>query len=302
MLLYKSVRDFFVNKYKPVFSLFLLFIMAAHQSLGLVIKVDRHYGNIETKTSIEIWADNHFRGSKEENLEQLKTFIHTYLLKSRIHLVIESKFFYSVDCKNTNMLQYREALNRILGTQLRQWSFYESPQEQSQTTWIAWELPYLLLSIFSGGNLPIEFELNEEQRRTIIKNVTVEFLDPRLYIDPRLANPIDEQQLSEQVKNKFHDTNKSSPEKIKSHLANYVESRFLEATSDTNDPTYFGHVFDIQALSSVIGSLADVSQKKIVVLCGQWHAEQLNLVVPTLGFPILVKLELGPKAKRKLEF
>src|SRR6185437_528936 len=123
------------------------------------------------------------------------------------------------------------------------WSFYNSPQDPAQTTWIAWELPFILLSVFSNEALPEGFELNQQEREHIINNVTVEFHDPRLYSD--------EEVISGQVRFNFKEANKSSPEKTANILATYVEARFSNATINTSENTYLAHAFDIEALSSI---------------------------------------------------
>lgn len=290
-------------KYKSLFSVLLLTIFVASPSRSLVLNVYKYTRTDDINVAIEIWADNHYEGNKEKNLAQLKTFIQSYLLKNPTHLIIESKFFYGVDYKTTNIAQFIDSFNIKL-RQARPWSFIYTPQERSQSTWIAWELPYLLLSIFNNEALPTDFELNDDQRKIFIKNVTFNFFDPRLNMDDRLANPDNADEVSSQVKKKFADANKSSPEKIKPLLSSYVDSRFDHATDNTEDPSYLGHIFDIEALSSIMPFLIpDKEFKKIVIPCGEWHAEQLRKILPTLGFPNMVKLQLAqPNTVRRRLF
>ena len=283
-----------------VTSIFLLWSIFAAESNGLIFSIS-YYSGDELKTDLEFWEDNHYQGTKEANLKQLNAFIKIKLAENRVHLIIESPFFYNIDCKNTHIKTYMKYLSERVGSNVKQWSFFESPREPSENSWIAWELPYVLLSVFSKEELPNSIELSEEQREHIINNVTVEFLDPRLSADMKSG---DIQEISLHVNNNFQNANKSSPKKTAKILSSYVESRNSEAPSNTEDPIFLAHAFDIEALSSLMCSLkSEDPAKKIIVLCGHWHALQLAKIVPSLGFLTLKKYELNPEpTRRKLEF
>lgn len=298
--------------YKIFTIIFACCTVFATKCLGLIFSVSRHSRTDNIPTVLEHWGDKHNQGTKQENLVQLKMFINDYLLTEPVHLIIESPFFYGLDYKNTNISKYLEDLGKVYDSGIFPWSFYNSPQDPAQTTWIAWELPIILFSVFSNEVLPEGFELNQQQRELILNNVTAEFHDPRLHSS-------DEEVISGQVKFNFKEANKSSPEKTANILATYVESRFSNATINTSVSTYLAHAFDVEALSSIINSIYSANPaKKIVVLSGQYHQLQLDKIVPQLGFSNLRQFQLNynqnnnnhfnnnqvndNKVRRKLEF
>ena len=244
-------------------------------------------------TKIEIWCDDHFNSTKEENQQQLKLFIEKWLTKKqKTHVYVESKFFHNIDIKSTSLTEFFNTLQKRLG-----WSYFEAPfslestpQSDEATTWIAWDLPYVLMHIFKNQNLPSPVELNEQGRNLIIENVDTTFFDSRIRFSQKIANPEDPVAVEAELKNNFQEAKQSSPKKVALKLEEYSLQINSLAASDTNSsselPSY-NTLFDVELITKIIPNLflSDPnSPKRIIILCGELHARRLDKLLPELNF------------------
>lgn len=256
--------------------LFLVAVFLVSRCFALVFSVIQHTNDVNGthKPSVELWADNHSAGSKEENIAQLTKFAESLPLLGRVHLVIESKFFYQFNCLVSR--DFDALLDEMGG------AFFA--QDPNASTWIAWDLPFVLIKIFNDQPLPEYINLTPDQKNLIKQNITVDFLDPRLQLEKPDVAPKVALNLEQHVEEKFVTANNRSPKKTREALYSYVTSRVSDKSEESRGPSSYDHLFDIEALSSIVASLYDDdrSAPKIIVLCGAWHAYHLDLIMPSL--------------------
>ncbi len=230
---------------------------------------------------VHLWADEHTRGSVGENRAQLRLFVERFLSLDKAHLVIESKFFFALkeDDINKTPVQWSEFL--------REHYQCDGQDFSKSCTWIAWDLPMVLVAIFNNTELPSDIVLSPQQRQHIQENISFEFIDPRLNIEYTNNSLQVIAEVADQALEGFKKAARSSPTKIDKDLSNFAEAHCLLAKEGDRDS--IDHLLDVNAFSAIIRTLTKQSEegmprKKIVLLCGTWHAYFLNGLLPLLSF------------------
>jgi hypothetical protein len=291
-------------------SLYMLLFLLSGQSSAIIKTITTFDDGKEgQENKIEIWGDNHYLGSKEENRKQLKVFVESELLKNGpIYLSIESKFFDGVDVRTTNSLNYFRSLYQKLGWSYADtlFSLDQSPQAPSALTWIAWDLPLILMNIFNHEELPSFINLTVAQKQHIINNVHVTFVDPRLRISKDTVAPEQPEVLRDELLKNFNMANQSSPKKVAPILDRYVQEHStdtpLDSPNSTNKAPQHASMFDIALISNLITTMYSnntTTAKRIIILCGQWHVQHLDKLFPDLGFTNRIKRQLQTPVQDK---
>lgn len=257
--------------------------LPVHSCIICIFQHRGHDGSI-----LETLCDDHWRGTREENLLQLKNLFEKTLMRENFHLIIESKFFYRVDCTQSNTKACLDELGKTLPLSSEPYTFDNSPQEAFITTWISWELPITLLNIFGHEQLASNIRLNDQQLNHIIDNVTVEFIDPRLRFEEGFKHHVPVPEMERVIKERFKEVVNAMPP----YLGLYILSIYVDlyANDIDNLPHYkncfYDYLFDIELLSSVIISCYQQKKcnRKTLVLCGARHAISLIKVLPFIGF------------------
>lgn len=279
------------------------------------------YSTFYGKRGIELYlgADNHSLGSKAQNFEQLQYFFKNVLAQESLHLIAESKFFHGLHTSVGNNYE-KGVLGNQIPFQLPQnfeWSVSLSPQKRSDTTWIAWELPFLLTQLRKDDSCSSMLNLSEAEINHIVQNISFEFLDPRVvsakaelglqgHIAPDQYDLYNVINTMSNVYNKFFDALQKLPEINASRLAQeisqlnlggIIEAFKIMVRDDYNkdeiisflrrDP--FEAFLDLQILTSIINLVYDVNQNannniKIVALTGYRHVARLESLLKFVGF------------------
>lgn len=234
----------------------------------------------EKNDVVHLWADEHQRGSIGENHDQLKVFVEKFLSVDKVHLVIESKFFFDL---NENNRKTPSELSELL----REHYECEGQDFSQSPTWISWDLPMVLMAITNNTELPNNIVLSPQQLQHIKENISFEFVDPRLHIEYTNNSLQVVASVADQSLENFKKAVRSSPTKINNIISNFAESQCLQAKE--GNMTSIDHLFDVNAFSAIIRTLTkqsneEMPRKKIVVLCGNWHAYSLNALLPLLSF------------------
>lgn len=226
---------------------------------------------------INLFSDFHYVGTKDQNLVQLKYFVEHILTSKPMHLIIETQFFYGINYKE---ISATSALGYLSHKFKEDYSFTNSAQKPEATTWIAWELPLILLSIYHNEKLPHFIELTDNQKFFIQNNVSCDFSDPRMYIDNNYSLLEELIAAKDFVIKKFNHAVENSPIRIASVIPRYVASRLEKGEKDPTHDLFCAEYFDIEVLTSIINSIC--LKKPIMVLCGDFHVQKLKTILPHL--------------------
>lgn len=206
---------------------------------------------------IEIYLDLHFLGSKGQNFAQMDSFLKEIDgNQENICIYVESKFFFDYFEFNNLDCFYRNISKTLNCT--RQWSYQDSPQDPSATTWIAWELPHQLLQCK--------------------QNISYEFCDPRLKLESVKASAKSSEQIKCSVNSSFEESKKYSPKKAKAAISELFMQKNTEEDGDEL-------LFDKLLASRILYGLRNSNNKKIIVVCGAEHGHFLaERFLPLLKF------------------
>lgn len=243
--------------------------------------------NMDQGFELFVCSDHHYLGDEEQNLQQLRYFVENVLTQEPMHLIIESKFFYGgADYKKISPEVYFHTISQNFLHE--PWSFNYSPQDASVTTWIGWHLPLALMAIHHSQELPYSITLTQEQREYIKNNISAEFCDPRLLINNSFENHQEPSAIKDCVEKKFDERIRLSPTKLKNLSAENLTSQFSFSTNNPKSNVFCAQLFDIETLSSIINYVyypsPEPRKKKIGVMCGDWHADNLYNILPKLNF------------------
>lgn len=262
---------------------------------------------------LEIWADDHFKGTKTDNLYQLQKFLGYIVHQKPSHLIVESPFFHGLDLDGLSQDSFTQFCNNKYGKPGSEtWSFELSPQRKDATTWISWELPYFLLA-FRNEHLPQGFYLpNNKDGVELLKNLCCRFFDPR----PTALGPQQEQQLEKLMQNArdiFVQANENSPKKYREMMSSFVDL----AACDSDNAKGAG-VLDLHFISEIFSIINNkyLVQKNIFLLCGQYHALKVKEIMLQRDFKLMQTMKLAENpgcslseqdsnkqsVRRKLEF
>lgn len=275
-----------ISSFKVIAACALVLAHAFTHCYGLIFRITKSE-QFYPDHALFVCSEHHYLGDQEQNLQQLKYFIENVLTQEPMHLIIESKFFYDgIDITQTSPEEYFKKISHNFFQE--PWSFDYSPQDASVTTWIGWHLPLALMAIHHMQDLPYSIQLTHDQREYIKNNITAEFCDPRLLINSDFANHHDPAEIKELVEKKFDESIRLSPTKLKNLSAETVNSQISISVNNPKSTIFCAQLFDINALSSIIKYVfyptQEARKKKIVVICGDWHASNFWKLLPSLDF------------------
>lgn len=243
------------------------------QSFALIYSIAK-YEDANGK-KITVMLDSHFFGSKSQNLEQMERFLSR--LKHRVaptHLLIESKFFFGA--RNAESIDdvYKEISSLLMKD--TKWSFDQSPQHPLASTWIAWHLPFRLLS------QPID-------------GITYNFCDPRLVLDSPVKTFENVSWLHDYAnKKRLSAINQTPEEKL-----GEVSTLFFNNN----------HIDSVELFDTIIGAetvnyiyVDKPENTDLLIICGCAHHKMLEMLILTLGFNVNGRMSLPVEILRSYGF
>lgn len=249
-------------------------------------------GNL--KTQIYICSDNHYVGTKKQNLEQLMGFFNTLSRAPYyVHTISESMFFRRFFVNQGSNFESYFAKTYGLGN----YSFTHSPQDLKATTFIGWELPISYMSLLEKNSLPNELK-DSNIENTDNKQFSMYCCDPRLDAESacNLENYIQDFFL-EFKKYCSHRASKNFVDSFDGIISSIIS--MTKAQNPSNPPLTDKYIkesllFDLDVITHLLQWYQDAETKsfapydqlpiKIVIFCGQWHANQLTEMLKLLGF------------------